>query len=103
MRIRNNIGSESRYVGETDNLRRRLTWYRNPGSTQATNVRMNEIVIKALEGGAEVAISIVTETAWFIQDAERVRADLSKKSVRRLFENFVQVAEGDAAIESLNR
>ena len=36
-------GSQAIYVGETDNLQRRFAHYRNPGPTQATNLRLNAL------------------------------------------------------------
>ena len=102
-RIRNKAGAESRYVGETDNLSRRMGNYRNPGPTQATNIRMAEILVAALAAGAEVALSIATDTTFVVRDGQRAPADLAMKCVRRMFENFVQYAEWDEEIESLNR
>ncbi len=36
------IPNETVYVGESDNLRRRISHYRNPGPTQRTNIRIND-------------------------------------------------------------
>ena len=103
MRIRRVDGAEARYVGETDNLRRRFGHYRHPGPTQQTNVRISQILTDALEQGAQVALSIATDQAWIIQNGTNQAADFSLKPVRRMFENFAQIVEGDVAVEDLNR
>ncbi|MDR3710218.1 MAG: hypothetical protein P4L33_18130 [Capsulimonadaceae bacterium] len=103
MRIRRKDGTEARYIGETFDLRRRFANYRNPGDTQQTNLRINQILIDALEDGAQVAVSILTDQAWIIQDGNKDVADFTRKPVRRLFENFAQIVEGDVAVEDLNR
>lgn len=39
------VGPEAaatKYIGEPDNLQRRVAHYRNPGPTQATNIRLNQ-------------------------------------------------------------
>ncbi|CAL9584650.1 hypothetical protein SUDANB95_05070 [Actinosynnema sp. ALI-1.44] len=49
------------YVGETDDLRRRLNSYRTPGSTQQTNVRLNEVVINHVRTGGRVVVAVATD------------------------------------------
>ncbi len=46
-RIRGSKG-KALYVGETENLARRFGFYRNPGPSQQTNVRMNAKFREAL-------------------------------------------------------
>jgi hypothetical protein len=103
IRIRRRDDTESRYIGETDNLKRRFQNYRNPGNTQQTNLRINDIFLAAIADGAEVAVSIVTSDARISRNSQIETADFSSKAIRRLFENFAQVIEGDTEIESLNR
>jgi len=100
-RVRSSLG-ESSYFGETDNLARRFGNYRNPGPRQETNLRINKVFKDALSGGAEISVAAVVANAWIIQDGLRIDANLSSKSVRRLFENAAVQANG-AEIESLNR
>ncbi len=94
-------------MGETENLRRRFSHYRNPGGSQQTNIRMKQVLtgelMGELQGEAEIAVSTVTEQAWIMCNGTEHRANLSNKAVRRLFENFSQVVERDNAITSLNR
>ena len=95
--------SEERYVGEADDLRRRFQHYRTPGPSQATNVRLNERLSRALSHGAELAVGIVVDSAWIRRDKGLEQADLSLKAVRRLFESLALVAENDTLVVSLNR
>ena len=103
-RIRIKIGSkESRYVGETENLKRRFGHYRNPGPTQQTSIRIHGIIKDALGKGAEIAISVVQEDAWLRGVGAKRSADLASKTVRCLFENAAICVEEAIEIESLNR
>jgi hypothetical protein len=103
-RIRIMIGAkESRYVGETENLKRRFGHYRNPGPTQQTSIRIHGVLKGALGKGAEIAISVVQEDAWLRGVGAKKPADLSSKTVRCLFENAAICAEEAIEIESLNR
>lgn len=103
MRIPRLGSNDSRYVGEADNLRRRFQHYRTPGRSEKTSVRINQFLIYALEQGSVVALSIVTSQAWITQSGTKQPADLSLRAVRRLFENFSLLLEGDVAVEDLNR
>jgi hypothetical protein len=91
------------YVGETDNIQRRFSHYRNPGPTQATNLRLNALFKARLLEEARINVEVVTDSAWMTWSGDETQADLSKKSVRRLFENFVLCVEGTDDVESLNR
>lgn len=93
---------ESVYYGESDNLARRFTNYRHPGSTQQTNVRVNQKFTEMLESGAEISVAVIFKTAWISRDGQRLAADFSLKAVRRLFEHAAIHACGED-IESLNR
>jgi hypothetical protein len=98
-----NGGAESRYFGETENLARRFDSYRRPGPSQQTNLRLNAIFRAALSSGAEIAVAVVTKTAWIEVKGVRATADLSAKPTRCLFENWAIVEGRGESIESLNR
>ena len=91
------------YVGESENLQRRFGNYRQASEGQATSHRINGWLKDLLANGKEISISAITDTAWMINEGDRVGADLSKKAVRRLFEQFAIVVEHAEDIESLNR
>jgi hypothetical protein len=101
-RIRSGAG-EAFYIGETENLARRFTHYRNPGPTQQTNQRLNAKFREELTAGAEIAVAVVTGEAWIEHGDVRQVADLGSKAVRCLFENAALVEQGGTAVERLNR
>lgn len=74
------------YVGESDNLHRRMSHYRNPGPSQRTNIRLNDRIRRHL-GVAEVKMAIATTVfaGWGSSDMERL--DLSDKTSRVLGES----------------
>jgi hypothetical protein len=103
-RTRRPDGTVGRYVSETDNLQRRFAHYRNPGPTQPTNLRLNALFKELLLQGGDIEVAIVTDCAWIMQqDHKEQLADLTQKSVRRLFENFVLVVDKAHQVEDLNK
>lgn len=101
-RLRKN-GEEFFYVGETNNLQRRLGNYRNPGASQKTSIRINKILKDKLKKGYEIALSVITlGNAWFVTSQTKEEADLTSKTVRCLFENAAILKSRSADIECLN-
>lgn len=91
------------YIGESDNLRRRLAHYRSPGPTQPTNIRLNERLRTHLAAGGTVEVSVATEAELQL-DGAAAPLDLAKKASRLLVENAVLVtaaASGADEIENL--
>ncbi len=79
------------YIGETDRLCRRFQHYRTPGPSQATNVRLNAKALELLKSGRVIVISIVTEAAITVDQAEST-LDLRHKSARLLVESAALTA-----------
>lgn len=52
-------GGRQYYIGETENIRRRVQGYRTPGLTQPTNKRMRNIMANALSRGGKVTIEVL--------------------------------------------
>jgi hypothetical protein len=102
-RIWKQDGSKAVYVRESDNLQRRFSHYRNPGPTQETNLRLNALFMEVISNGGNIEIDVVTDQAWIIWSDVDKQADFSRKSVRRLFENFILSAEKAIDIQDLNR
>jgi hypothetical protein len=96
-------GGAAIYVGETDNLQRRFAHYRNPGPTQATNLRLNAFFLAVISSGGRIEVDIVIDKAWLTWSDVEVKADFRRKSFRRLFENLVLSAERADSIEDLNK
>lgn len=86
------------YVGESDNLERRMGNYRNPGAGQATNLRLNQSLRKLLQVEGTVAVSVVLEAS-----VDGQALDLAAKSARLLVENtaLVSLAASGGVVENL--
>jgi hypothetical protein len=94
---------EQRYIGQTQNLKRRFGNYRNPGPSQQTNIRLNQAITEAITSGSEISVSVVTQAAWIDRGAGLREADMSSLATRCLLENMAIVADVTEDIESLNR
>lgn len=75
------------YIGETDDLHRRWSNYRNPGLSQRTNVRLNSLLSEHLQAGGEVRLSVVTSAAVLNGERESAELSLARKSARVLAEH----------------
>ena len=91
------------YIGETDNLRRRLGGnYRNPGPTQQTSQRINNLLREHLSAGGVVHLARATAASVWLPDGERA-LDLTRKAGRLLAENAALVrAHVDAKVDIVN-
>jgi hypothetical protein len=89
---------ESYYVGESDNLSRRMAGYRNPGPTQHTNVRMHERLRSILGASGSASVAVVVSATCSGEEL-----DLSSKSARLLIESaaLVDLAAKGVAVENL--
>jgi len=90
------------YIGESENLRRRFSNYRNPGPTQQTSLRINAWLKELLSSGGGVSVAIVEDARMTTKRGE-TGADFSVKSIRRLFEHLAISLEHASDIETLNR
>ncbi len=96
-------GKTARYIGESENIQRRFAHYRNPGPTQATNIRLNERFLADLAGGADIAVAVATEGFHLNRGDGPIAPDLRIKSVRLLIESAALQSGGAQDVESLNR
>ena len=81
------------YVGETDNLRRRLSGnYRNPGPSQQTSLRVNALLREHLSRGGVITLSAALEVSAGSSDAAPAPLDLTRKAGRLLAENAALLA-----------
>jgi hypothetical protein len=79
------------YIGETDNLRRRLSSnYRSPGPSQQTSLRVNALLRSHLAAGGQVDLAIATVAVVHLHGGEQV-LDLRRKAGRLLAENAALV------------
>lgn len=91
------------YIGESANLRARFGFYRNPGPTQATNLRLNALMIEHLEEEGAIGLDLITQIGELMEGNFKKERSLSDKAVRRLLEQAAIVADDATEIESLNR
>lgn len=79
------------YIGETDNLRRRLsTNYRSPGQSQQTSLRVNALLRSHLAAGGQVDLATATAATVHLHDDEHP-LDLQRKAARLLAESAALV------------
>lgn len=91
------------YIGESANLHGRFGFYRNPGSTQATNLRLNALMVEHLENGGVICLDLITQMSGLVLGNVKKQGSLSDKAVRRLLEQAAIVTDDATEIESLNR
>lgn len=85
-------GAQRWYIGETDNLRRRLgSNYRNPGPSQQTSLRVNAALLTHLDAGGEVLVDVALSAEAAAPDAAPVSLDLTRKAGRLLAESAAVV------------
>lgn len=88
---------ESYYVGESDNLFKRMNGYRSPGPSQSTNVRMRQRCVSILDAGGSIRVVVVLEA--MLGDTS---LDLGYKPARLIVENaeLVRLKLAGATIEN---
>jgi hypothetical protein len=79
------------YLGEAEDLQRRAAHYRNPGPSQATNIRLNQLMRSHLKAGGRVTMQLVS-SARLMLDGSTEECDLSAKFTRRFLENAALLA-----------
>jgi hypothetical protein len=92
------------YIGETDNLRRRLSAnYRSPGPRQQTSLRINGLLREQLLANGRVSVAVATAATIWLDGVEQP-LDLQRKAGRLLAENaalVLQQVKDDADIVNL--
>lgn len=78
---------ESVYVGETDNLGRRIYGYLNPGQSQQTNLRMNAELRDLAASGHAIALERVKFESISLDGVEIPSTSLADKHVRVMLEH----------------
>lgn len=83
---------QTTYIGESDQLARRLQHYRTPGPSQRTNLRLNEHFRRALSQGRSITVAVVTEDINVRFDKAAHQIDISRKLDRVLLEHAALLA-----------
>jgi hypothetical protein len=79
------------YIGEAERLRRRFQHYRTPGLTQPTNIRLNSVIMRLLDGPGTMTVSTIT-SAEIEVEGERSALDLRQKAARLLVDSVALTA-----------
>lgn len=91
------------YIGETVKFcPRRLRGYLNPGPTQYTNIRMNELFHKLTDEGLKVRLEILNLQNSSMGKIPIVEEDLSDKYVRHYIEHILIVHYQNKGYDLLN-
>lgn len=98
------------YVGETENLARRLRGYLNPGPSQTTNKRMKAYLDQELKPGTRIELSMLRFEAFHII-IDRANSDsrlvaefgLGNSYIRKMMENFALIVHDPVHCEILNK
>lgn len=83
--------TEWSYIGEANDLRKRMNGYRNPGPTQETNRRINPVICEEIRRGNRVIVETATDIRLEVNGHEQM-PNLASVKVRRFIENAALVA-----------
>jgi hypothetical protein len=94
--------SDRVYIGEADRLRRRFQHYRTPGPRQATNLRLNSLMLELLRAAGTIDV-YVSAFARVEVDGHAEPLDMRHKAARLLVESAALTAARMAgqAVENL--
>lgn len=90
------------YVGETDNLARRLQHYRTPGPTQKTSQRLRQFLVETLERDKPVELHVLGEDTQIRTRNNDRPANMADKVERHLLEASAIVGFREANHKLLN-
>jgi hypothetical protein len=90
------------YIGEADRLRRRFQHYRTRGARQATNLRLNSVMLELLSAAGTIEVCAITSARVDV-DGQGEPLDLRHKAARLLVESAALTAARMAgqAVENL--
>jgi hypothetical protein len=94
-------GGEERpsvYVGEAAHLRQRMQHYRTPGPTQPTNLRVNALLLAALQSRRLVSVAIILQVSVSLDGTDPRNLRLDRRNARLIAE---QAAIAAIQIEEL--
>jgi hypothetical protein len=90
------------YIGEADNLARRVYHYLNPELTQQTNTRMRALMDGLLQEGLHIQLDALSIDGLRVNGADATHDALLDREMRRLVENWMIVVHRRAGYEVLN-
>jgi hypothetical protein len=84
-------GVSALYVGETDNLARRIQHYLKPGPRQATNLRLKRYFDEAAQKAERVEMEVLEFEPFQINQVSFSMDLLGRTHIRRMLENLILV------------
>ena len=94
---------EAVYVGEAEDLLRRLRHYLSPGETQLTNIRLKQYLEHCISKGRKVSLQFLEFEEFFINRDAFVCSQLSDPFVRKAIENLAILETFHLDCEVLNK
>lgn len=77
------------YLGETENLYRRIYHYLKPGPSQQTNIRLNNLFQESIAEGNDIKLEVLEFDEIELGEVKVTPTDLSKKHARRFVESLL--------------
>ena len=90
------------YIGEADQLSRRLQHYRTPGPSQRTNLRLNALMCETLANHGTISLAVVTEAVTLRRAGSHHPLNLNSKSERVLLEHAALLEAKASGAHCLN-
>lgn len=95
---------ESVYIGETEELcPRRIYGYLNPGPSQITNIRINNLFNDLIKKGKVIRLEHLVFSDFSFDGKKILARDLAKKNIRVLLENIMITHHENDGITMLNQ
>jgi hypothetical protein len=95
-------GKPAVYIGETENLARRLSHYLKPGPSQPTNRRIRDLLDQEHSLGSVISFNTLAFDPFSINGYQYSIGDLGSKEVRCCIENLL-LSQIPPEVERLNR
>jgi hypothetical protein len=83
------------YIGETENLARRLRHYLRPGPSQHTNIRLRKHFLAQAEKGVRAELQVLQFQPFRLNSVVISETKLHNTSIRQMLEQFL-IADHDA-------
>ena len=90
------------YIGETEQLSRRIYHYLKPGPSQQTNLRMNALFLEEISRGNKVCLDTLDFEPFRVNDHEVTMNSLENKTIRRFVEHLLAFQYATAGDEVFN-
>ncbi len=96
-------GLEAMYVGEAEDLERRLKHYLKPGKSQFTNLRIKALLEDYQSRGMEIRLQLVAFDDFIFNSCKLVSTNLSDPFARGLIENLTILEVSQTKCTVLNK